>query len=180
MDPMGIVKYCKAMAMVNYKKTVVSHFWPQNQTVQGRAARLLILKEPSSQASWVVVHTDKNRYFTCPACHSHVHEPFCTPPTTSSCIKREFSCLVFGRLFTGLKALKEIGFASDARLLLGPTGLKEWKTTVRKDSHLLESTSARKDSCLSWLVGSKDPAKEKLSGPQKSIFSKLRSTWIMP
>ena len=56
--------------------------------VQGRAARLLILKEPSSQASWVVVHTDKNRYFTCPACHSHVHEPFCTPPTTSSCIKK--------------------------------------------------------------------------------------------
>ena len=51
--------------------------------------------------------------------------PFALPPRLRRVLKREVSCLVFGRLFTGLKALKEIGFASDARWLLGPTGLKE-------------------------------------------------------
>ena len=49
--------------------------------------------------------------------------------------------------------------ASDARLLLGSTGLKIWKTTVRKHSHFSKSTLACKDSHRGWSVGSKDSAK---------------------
>ena len=94
------------------------------------------------------------------------HEPFCTPPTTLSCIKR--GCLP-GRLFTGLKALK-IGLAREDRSLLVFPGLKI--TTVRKDSHL-PSTLACKDSHLGRHRGSRDSAKEKVVRPSKEHLFKI-------